>query len=140
MQGYAYRSPFDPMYHVAFVYVEIGNGREVLTRFHRPNITTEIFTPSRAVTGALECFRSAGRGVLVYLRDGAAGVPIMPVGGNAVSSEHERMSQWRDIGVGAQILRDLSIKSIRNLATSKRSFVGLEGFGIELLSTEQLES
>ena len=50
-----------------------------------------------------------------------------------------RSSQWREIGLGAQILRDLGVASIRNLATSNRSYVGLSGFGIELLSEEHIE-
>src|SRR5256886_4216859 len=43
LQGYAYRSPFDPIYHVAFVYKGIGDGKNVLTRFHKPNIVKDIF-------------------------------------------------------------------------------------------------
>jgi 3,4-dihydroxy 2-butanone 4-phosphate synthase/GTP cyclohydrolase II len=50
-----------------------------------------------------------------------------------------RSTQWREIGLGAQILRDLGVVSIRNLATSNRSYVGLSGFGIELLAEEPLE-
>src|SRR5450631_3593855 len=44
LQGYAYRSPFDSIAHVAFVYNGIGDGRNVLTRFHKPNIVRDIFT------------------------------------------------------------------------------------------------
>jgi 3,4-dihydroxy 2-butanone 4-phosphate synthase/GTP cyclohydrolase II len=138
LQGHAYRSPFDPVYHVALVYGSVGDGREILTRFHRPNVVSELFTPPKGVHAALERFKREGRGVLVYLRDGAVGVPVMPIG-EQLSSESERLSQWREVGVGAQILRDLSIKSIRNLGTATRSFVGLSGFGIEIAGTEPLE-
>ena len=48
--------------------------------------------------------------------------------------------QWREIGLGAQILKDLGISSIRLLASSKRTYVGLGGFGIEIVDTEALES
>src|SRR6202048_2261553 len=75
LQGYAYRSPFDPIYHVAFVYKGIGDGKNVLTRFHKPNIVKDIFFGNQRMHVALEHFRKAGSGVLVYLRDGAAGVP-----------------------------------------------------------------
>ncbi|MBV9078562.1 MAG: 3,4-dihydroxy-2-butanone-4-phosphate synthase [Methylobacteriaceae bacterium] len=139
LQGYSYRSPFEPVYHVALVYGAIGDGCGILTRFHRPNVVSELFAPPKSVAAALERFRQEGRGVLIYLREGAIGVPAMPIGAEPTASEAERMSQWREVGVGAQILRDLSIKSIRNLGTATRSFVGLSGFGIEILGTEPLD-
>jgi 3,4-dihydroxy 2-butanone 4-phosphate synthase/GTP cyclohydrolase II len=50
-----------------------------------------------------------------------------------------RTRQWREIGLGAQILKDLGIASIRLLASTKRTYVGLAGFGIEILSTESID-
>ncbi|OYW33041.1 MAG: hypothetical protein B7Z45_08780, partial [Azorhizobium sp. 12-66-6] len=47
---------------------------------------------------------------------------------------------WREVGLGAQILRDLGIVSIRLLASKARTYVGLAGFGIEIVETEHLES
>ena len=81
LQGYAYRSPFDEIAHVAFVYNGVGDGRNVLTRFHKPNIVRDIFTGHKRMQAVLERFRKTGRGVLVYLRDGAAGVPVAPLAG-----------------------------------------------------------
>jgi 3,4-dihydroxy 2-butanone 4-phosphate synthase / GTP cyclohydrolase II len=49
------------------------------------------------------------------------------------------MRQWRDVGVGAQILRDLGIGSIHLLATHLRHYIGLSGFGIAIAETELLE-
>ena len=76
LQGYAYRSPFDSIAHVAFVYNGIGDGKNVLTRFHKPNIVRDMFTGPKRMQAVLEHFKKAGSGVLVYLRDGAAGVPV----------------------------------------------------------------
>src|SRR5256885_2110029 len=76
LQGYAYRSPFDSIAHVAFVYNGVGDGKNVLTRFHKPNIVKDIFTGHKRMAAVLEQFKKSGRGVLVYLRDGAAGVPV----------------------------------------------------------------
>ena len=84
-------------------------------------------------------FKQEGRGVLVYLRDGTSGVPTTAIAEDSTASEMERTRQWKDIGLGAQILRDLSISSIRLYATRSRSYVGLAGFGIEIQSTEPLE-
>jgi 3,4-dihydroxy 2-butanone 4-phosphate synthase/GTP cyclohydrolase II len=76
----------------------------------------------------------------VYLRDGTAGVPATTFADAELSaSEAARTTQWREIGLGAQILRDLGVVSIRNLATSTRSYVGLSGFGIELIGEETVE-
>ncbi len=139
LQGYAYRSPFDSIAHVAFVYNGIGDGRNVLTRFHKPNIVRDLFTGHKRMLNVLEHFKKAGRGVLVYLRDGAAGVPVAPLP-EEKTAEADRHRQWREIGVGAQILRDLGVSSIRHLTSSVHDYKGLSGFGIEIVSNEDLET
>src|ERR1700743_2358819 len=103
LQGYAYRSPFDSIAHAAFVYNGVGDGRKVLTRLHKPNIVKDLFTGHARMQVVLKHFERAGRGVLVYLRDGAAGVPVEPVG-EPKSAEADCIRRWRDVGVGAQIL------------------------------------
>jgi 3,4-dihydroxy 2-butanone 4-phosphate synthase / GTP cyclohydrolase II len=138
LQGYAYRSPFDSIAHVAFVYNGVGDGTNVLTRFHKPNIVRDMFTGPKRMQAVLEHFRKAGRGVLVYLRDGAAGVPVAPLP-EEQSVEADRNRQWREVGVGAQILRDLGVTSIRHLTSSTHDYKGLSGFGIEIVSNEMLE-
>ena len=57
LQGYAYRSPFDPIAHVAFVYNGIGDGKNVLTRFHKPNIVKDIFTGPQRMQAVLNISR-----------------------------------------------------------------------------------
>jgi 3,4-dihydroxy 2-butanone 4-phosphate synthase/GTP cyclohydrolase II len=138
LQGYAYRSPFDEIAHAAFVYNGIGDGKNVLTRLHKPNIVKDIFTGQARMQVILRHFEKAGRGVLVYLRDGAAGVPVEPVG-QTQSAEADRNRQWREVGVGAQILRDLGVTSIINLTSSVHDYKGLSGFGIEIVSNERLD-
>ena len=70
-----------------------------------------------------------------------AGVPVteIPQEG-ATETDTARSQQWRDVGLGAQILKDLGISSIRLLSSSHRTYVGLGGFGIEIAGTEVLES
>jgi 3,4-dihydroxy 2-butanone 4-phosphate synthase / GTP cyclohydrolase II len=138
LQGYAYRSPFDEIAHVAFVYNGIGDGKNVLTRLHKPNIVKDLFTGHARMLIVLQQFKKAGRGVLVYLRDGAAGVPVEPVG-EPNTAEADRNRQWREVGVGAQILRDLGVTSIVNLTSSVHDYKGLSGFGIEIVGNERLE-
>jgi 3,4-dihydroxy 2-butanone 4-phosphate synthase/GTP cyclohydrolase II len=138
LQGYAYRSPFDSIMHAAFVYNNVGDGKNVLTRFHKPNIVKDIFAGPQRMQTVLNHFQRAGSGILVYLRDGAAGVPVAPLA-QPKSAEADRNMQWREVGVGAQILRDLGVTSIRHLTSSVHDYKGLSGFGIEIVSNESLE-
>jgi len=134
LSGYAYRTPFDDIYHVAYVYKSVGDGKRVLTRFNRPNIVRDLFSSHDRVRTALKHFEKNGSGVLIYLRDGAAGVPVAPLS-EPSSAEALRHQQWREVGVGAQILRDLGVTSIRHLTSSAVDFKGLAGFGIEIVET-----
>jgi 3,4-dihydroxy 2-butanone 4-phosphate synthase / GTP cyclohydrolase II len=136
LTAHAYKTPFDPVHHLAFVYGQIGGGTNVLTRIHKPNVAKDILQASPAIAKSLQRFKAEGSGVLVYLRDGAAGVPVEPLDGQ--SSDDLRTKRWREVGVGAQILRDLGVSSIRNLSASNRAYPGLAGFGIEILGTETL--
>jgi 3,4-dihydroxy 2-butanone 4-phosphate synthase/GTP cyclohydrolase II len=138
---HAYSTPFDPVQHIALVYGRVGDGTGVPVRLHRANVVADIFGGGRTVAAAMSRFAQEGRGVLVYLRDGTAGVPTTSFSDqDSTGSEALRSTQWREIGLGAQILRDLGVVSIRNLATSSRAYVGLSGFGIEMVSEEPLEA
>jgi 3,4-dihydroxy 2-butanone 4-phosphate synthase / GTP cyclohydrolase II len=137
--GYAYVTPFDKVHHFAFVYGDIGDGRDVPTRLHRGNVIEDVFGGAKPIHAALARFKEAGRGVLVYLREGTSGVPTTAIAEDGTASELERSRQWKEIGLGAQILRDLRISSIRLYATRSRTYVGLAGFGIEIAATEPLE-
>jgi 3,4-dihydroxy 2-butanone 4-phosphate synthase/GTP cyclohydrolase II len=80
-------------------------------------------------------------GALVYPRDGAAGVPANVVGRGADNARETRKRQWLDVGLGAQILKDPGVSSIRLRSSSAipRAFVGLSGFGIEITAVEPVE-
>lgn len=134
--GYAFVTPFDSVQHFALVAGEIGDGQDVPARLHRAEILSDVFGGGGAIHSALESFARHGRGVLVYLRDGAAGVPANLVGQQESGAETERARNWLDIGVGAQILRDLGVSSIRLRTKAPRKYVGLSGFGIEITGTE----
>jgi 3,4-dihydroxy 2-butanone 4-phosphate synthase/GTP cyclohydrolase II len=137
LKGYAYVTPFDEVYHVALVHGRIGDGREVLTRLHRANILRDVFSGAPEVHGALRRFAKEGRGVMVFLRDGAAGVPVSALPQDR-GTEAARQRQWREIGLGAQILKDLGISSIRLLTSADHHYVGLAGFGIEIVASEPI--
>ena len=134
LQGFAYVTPFDPQHHMAFVHGRIGDGRDVPARLHRADVIGDVFGGAKTINAALARFKAEGRGVLVYLRDGTAGVPVtsIPRDGDHRLGRGRAVRQWREIGLGAQILKDLGISSIRLLASKKHTYVGLGGFGIEI--------
>ena len=75
LTGYAYVTPFDPVQHFAFVHGDIGDGEDVPTRLHRVDIIADVIRGGVEVKKVFARFKSEGRGVFIYLRDGAAGVP-----------------------------------------------------------------
>jgi 3,4-dihydroxy 2-butanone 4-phosphate synthase/GTP cyclohydrolase II len=140
LQGFVYVTPFDRVQHFAFVYGRIGDGEAVLARLHRADVIGDIFGGARTIRAALARFKAEGRGVIVYLRDGSAGVPVAGIPTEGVTeTDAARSRQWREIGLGAPILKDLDISSIRLLTSTKRTYVGLGGFGIEIVGTEPLD-
>jgi 3,4-dihydroxy 2-butanone 4-phosphate synthase / GTP cyclohydrolase II len=140
LKGYGYVTPFDKVHHMALVHGRIGDGSDVPTRLHRANVIQDMFGGAKSVNAALSRFRQIGRGVIVVLRDGTAGVPVqaLPQDGES-AAEAARTRQWREVGLGAQILKDLGVRSIRLLSSSQHTYVGLGGFGIEITATEGLE-
>ena len=135
LTAYGYTTPFDTVHHLAFVYGKVGDGENVLTRLHRADVVSDVFGGAKTIHSTLARFKEAGRGVIIYLRDGAAGVPTVPHGSEA-GSEAMRSQQWREVGLGAQILKELGVTSIKLLSTKPRTYVGLSGFGIEIKGTE----
>jgi len=138
LTGYAYVTPFDRVHHMAFVYGDLGDGKNVPARLHRADVIGDVFGGAKTIHATLARFKAAGCGVIVYLRDGTAGVPVAEIPHEG-GTDAARSRQWREIGLGAQILKDIGISSIRLLSSSKRTYVGLGGFGIEIVETEGLE-
>jgi 3,4-dihydroxy 2-butanone 4-phosphate synthase/GTP cyclohydrolase II len=141
LAGYAYVTPFDAVHHMAFVFGEVGDGRNIPTRLHRADIIADVFGGARLIRKSLARFKANGRGVLVLLRDGSAGVPAISIPKSAdTPSDEARTRQWREVGLGAQILKDLGVHSIRLLTSSRpTTYVGLSGFGIEIAGVDPLE-
>lgn len=132
----AFAAPFDGVRHFAFIIGAPALDRPVLTRLHRSDILEDTLGSGRTLTAALERMKSEGAGILVYLRDGGAGVPALLPG--AQGAEEGRQRHWLDIGLGAQILRNLGVTRIRLLSSRDLNYVGLQGFGIEIAGTERL--
>jgi 3,4-dihydroxy 2-butanone 4-phosphate synthase/GTP cyclohydrolase II len=137
-----YRTPFDTTQHLALIFGAIGDGKGLPVRFYREAVVEDVFGTREDVDRLMRKITGKGRGVVVYLREGAVGVA--EEGGRSRDaafasggSSAERREEWREIGLGAQILRDLGVKSIRLIASRERRYVGHAAFGISIDATEQ---
>ena len=140
LTGHAYVTPYDPVRHFAFVQGDIGDGRDIPTRLHRIDIIADVIAGGDSIRKTFAAFKKNGRGVFIFfLRDGTAGVPLQSIRWRRPDSGSGGTREWREIGLGAQILRDLGISSIRLRTPRPMTYVGLSGFGIEISSTEGLE-
>lgn len=139
-QAYEYTLPWDVMNHLAIVFGDIRDGEEVPVRLHLEDVVTDVFGTSHRLDAIMTAMGEMKRGVIVYLREGSVGVSHRGRNRPASATEgHEearrRESEWREIGLGAQILKDLGISSIRLITSRERHYVGLEGFGIRIVDT-----
>lgn len=143
-KGHAYSLPWDPMQHLAVVFGDIRDGVDIPVRLHLENVGSDVFGSDRQIDEIMKRIAAEGRGVIVYLREGSVGVGVSQT---ARKGKHDRevhleaqarQSEWLEIGLGAQILKDLGITSIRLISSRERHYVGLEGFGINIAATEIL--
>ncbi len=141
-KAYTYRLPWDAMHHFVVVFGDIRDGVEVPVRLHPEDVVSDVFGPDSRLDTIMRRMADKQRGVIVYLREGSVGVgqgagrQRPALGDEAHEEALRRESEWREIGLGAQILRDLGISSIQLIASREKHYVGLEGFGIEIISTD----
>jgi 3,4-dihydroxy 2-butanone 4-phosphate synthase / GTP cyclohydrolase II len=141
-KGYTYTLPWAPMQHLAVVFGDIRDGVDIPVRLHLENVGGDVFGSSRQIDAIMKRISEQGRGVIVYLREGSVGVgaSITARKGKHEGEHHDeaqvRESEWLEIGLGAQILKDLGISSIKLIASRERHYVGLEGFGIRITETD----
>jgi len=141
-KAHSYTLPWDPMHHLAVVFGDIRDGVDIPVRLHLESVVDDVFGQDRDITAILKRMSAEGRGVVVYLREGSVGVGKhsprrAPVEGQEHHVEVQtRQDEWLEIGLGAQILKNLGVSSIKLYASRERHYVGLEGFGIAITSTE----
>lgn len=141
-RAHTYTLPWDSMHHLAIIFGDIRDGEDVPVRLHSEDVVTDVFGAGQRLDEIMKTM-AGERGVIVYLREGSVGVGSTGRARRAIEGEeHEearrRENEWREIGLGAQILKDLGISSIRLLSSRERHYVGLEGFGIQITKTEIL--
>jgi len=141
VKAHAYSLPWDPMQHVAVVFGDLQSGVDIPVRLHLENVAHDVFGIHRSIERYMDMIASEGCGVIIYLREGSVGVGQADTGRKArLGQEHHveaqaRESEWLEIGLGAQILKDLGVSSIKLLTRSERRYIGIEGFGIKIAKT-----
>ena len=140
-KAFAYRTKFEDAEHLALVFGDIKSMDSVPVRIHREKLVDDVFGSQadhsqNLIDASLDKVSSLGGGVVIYLRTGFVGVPNQKL--DDQTKEEVRRNQWLEVGVGAQILKDLGVTNIRLIAGREVEYVGVGGFGLTLDSTEIL--
>jgi 3,4-dihydroxy 2-butanone 4-phosphate synthase/GTP cyclohydrolase II len=152
-QAVVYNTHVDPSEHLALIKGEISANEDTLVRVHSKYIPGDVFGFELLNTGAviqrsMQMIAQEGKGVILYLQ--TEGKELRPsrmtyptVGGKKKTDINPSFiyhADFREYGIGAQILRDLGVRKMRLLTNNRRNLVGLSGYGLEVTSLIPISS
>jgi 3,4-dihydroxy 2-butanone 4-phosphate synthase/GTP cyclohydrolase II len=155
-EAVGYRSLLDDKHHIALVKGDVAGKPDVLVRVHSECVTGDVFHSLRCDCGeqleaALSMIEEEGEGVLLYLAQEGRGIGLLnklrayklQEEGLDTVEANERLglpADLRDYGIGAQILVDLGLSSIRILTNNPKKIRGLEGYGLSVSAQIPIEA
>ena len=138
-----YANKISNVEHIALVKGDISTAEPVLVRMHALNVLEDVLGHDKGnrgglLQGAMEAIGRAGRGVVVLIREPVSNswsdrVPVM------MESRRVGGAELRNYGVGAQILLDLGVRDMVLLSNTRRTIVGLEGYGLAVVGQQPIE-
>jgi len=151
-----YKNDVDEHEHVALIHGEVAGQQNVLVRMHSKCLTGDVFGSLRCDCGpqleaAMRRIVEEGRGVIVYLDQEGRGIGLLNKlrayviqdSGEDTVAANQRLGfapDLRNYGIGAQILRDLGLSTIRLMTNNPRKVVGLDAYGLEIIERVPLET
>ena len=151
-----YRNDVDSREHIAISYGDVEGAADVLVRMHSKCLTGDVFHSQRCDCGwqldtAMRMIQTEGKGVIVYLDQEGRGIGLLNKlkayelqdhGADTVEANEQLgfKADLRNYGIGAQILLDHKLRSIRVLTNNPRKIVGLVGYGLEVTDRVRLEA